>query len=138
MVNDCFDGNWWFKEQDEEGTFFDHDGVVISTWMDWTDRMGQAIDDQMCGVKESLTSQIDAVAEDLGNLPMPQALTKAAVQAVLGAPTAALTPPSGGSVVTVQVLGLTVIAGATGTIIQNLVTRQNELEARLKTLGLLT
>lgn len=142
MANTCYDGNWWAKTMDEEGTFRDHNGNVISTWMGWTDVMGQAIDDQMCATKAATLNQAaaaasTAIAAAVSAIPAATPPTKAQVQTALSAPGAALTPPGGASLATVQVLGLTVIAGAGVTALQNNITRVNEIEARLKALGLL-
>lgn len=142
MANTCFDGLWWFKEQDEEGNFLDQHGNVISTWMGWTDVMGQAIDDQMCATKadiltEAAAAASTAIATAVSAIPAATPPTKAQVQTALTAPAAALTPASGTTLATLQVLGLTVIAGASVTALENTITRVNEIEARLKTLGLL-
>lgn len=142
MANTCFDGHWWFKEQDEEGNFLDYDGNVISTWMGWTDVMGQAIDDQMCATKastlaEAATAASSAITTAVAAIPAATPPTKAQVQTALGAPAVSITAQAGASLATVQVLGLTVIAGAGVTTLQNTITRVDEIEARLKTLGLL-
>jgi hypothetical protein len=137
MANDCFDGHWWFKSVDEEGNFLDYDGNIIYTWMDWTSHMGQAIDDQMCAVREALTAEVEAVSTAVENLPVAGPPTKAQVLSALGAPLSALTPASGQTIATVQVLGLTVIAGSTVTVMQNAITRIAEIEDRLKAVGVL-
>jgi len=142
VVNTCYDGNWWFKEQDEEGNFLDHDGNIIYTWMAWTDHMGQSIDDQMCATKaatlaEAATAASTAISTAISNLPAPSAPTAAQVKTALGAPAPAITTPTGAPLLTLQVLGLTVLAGSTVSTLENAITRINEIEARLKTLGLL-
>lgn len=137
MANDCFTGDWWYKEVDEEGTYTDINGATLTTWMDWTDHMGQAIDDQMCLMQEAFTSQMEALSGEIDDIPAPSAPTKTQVQSALGAPAAALTPAGGTTIATVQVLGLTVLAGSSVTALENAITRVGEIEARLKTLGLL-
>lgn len=134
MPNDCFPGEYWLLNQDEEGNFFDHDENLVSTWMAWTQVLGQAVDDQMCGVQHDMEL---ALATAIASLPLPSEPTETQVIAALGAPAAAITAQSAAAIATVSVLGLTVLAGPTGDVITNLRTRVAELENRLQMLGLL-
>lgn len=130
MANDCYSGNYWFMDQDEEGNFLDHDGNVIQTWMAWTQHLGSAIDDQMCTVQHALETAVSGI-------PAATPPTEAEVITALSAPASALTPQSGTALATVTILGLTVLAASSADIINNLRTRVAELEDRLQDLGLL-
>lgn len=134
MANDCYPGHYWFMEQDEEGNFLDHDGNIIYTWMDWTQHLGSAIDDQMCTVQHELE---DAIAAAVAGVPAQTPPTEAEVITALGAPAAAISPESGAGIATVTILGLTVLAASSADVINNLRTRVTELEDRLQDLGLL-
>lgn len=129
MTNDCYPGVFYEilynGTGDDVDTPFDHWGISYDP-VTWVQKCFAAADDQMCETKDELAALI-AAAE----------VTGAAVRDALGAPLPALTPASGGSIATLQVLGLTVIAGSSVGIIQNLVTRVGELEDRLQTLELL-
>lgn len=143
MPNSCYDGHWWFKQMDEEGNFLDYNGNIIYTWMDWTGHMGQSIDDQMCATKaatltEAATAANAAIATAVAAIPAATPPTKAQIKTALGAPLPAITTQNGASLLTVTVLGLTVLAASSADIINNMRTRIADLEARLKTLELIS
>lgn len=141
MPNDCFTGEWWYKTRDVDGNPVDFWGNPIPSWFEWTDMMGQRIDDQMCSVKEEAeTDTAAAISAAIAAIPPPTSTppTAGEVRTALGAPTAAITPQSGASLATVTVLGLTVLAASSADVITNMRTRIAELEARLKTLGLVS
>ncbi len=130
MANDCYPGVYYELIPENEGTeeyvLRDHWGVPYDPTT-WVQKLLEASDDQMCDTKHELEGLIEAAA-----------VTKPAVLAAFSAPLPTITAALGGSPVVVTVLGISVLSGTAGPIIQNLMTRVNDLEDRLQSLGYLT
>lgn len=128
MANDCYAGVYYELIPEGEGEEFvlrDHWGIPYDPTT-WAQKCFEASDDQMCQSVHDLEEAIESAG-----------VTKPAVLAALEAPLPPLTAAVSGTPATLTVLGLTVLAGSAGPIIENLMTRVNQLEDRLQSLGLL-
>lgn len=129
MANDCYPGVFYElipTGEGEEYVLLDHWNVPYDPTT-WVQKLLEASDDQMCATKHELEALITAGS-----------VTKPAVLDAFEAPLPAITAAVPGTPASVTILGLTVLAGSAGPIIQNLVTRVNQLEDRLQSLGYLT
>lgn len=128
-------------------------GTLWKNWSDWISGVCQFLEAQDSAIQAAMEAadgdllvQLQAAQAAIADLQAavealeaadPPEVTQQAVLDALSAPLSAITPNSGNPIVTASVLGVTLLAGDTGPVIENVRTRVNDLEGRMQALGLI-